>query len=37
MNNGLLLPDSLVFTHKSEEEDIIEGDPKPDPGSDHYL
>ena len=36
-DSGLLLPDSLVFTHESEEDDIIGGDPKPDSGSDHSL
>ena len=36
-DSGLLLPDSLVFTHKSEEDAIVGGDPKPNPGSDHYL
>ena len=37
MDNGLLLPDSLVFTHESEEDEILEGDPKPNPGPDYSL
>ena len=36
-DSGLLLPDSLVFTHESEKDEIFGGDPKPDPGSDHSL
>ena len=37
MDNGLLLPDSLVFTHESEEDEIFGGDPKPNPRSDHSF
>ena len=36
-DSGLLLLDSLVFTHQSEEDEIFAGDPKPDPGSNHSL
>ena len=36
-DSELVLLDSLVFTHESEEDDIIGGDPKPDPGSDRFL
>ena len=36
-DSGLLLLDSLVFTHESEEDEILGGDPKPDPGSNHSL
>ena len=36
-DSGLLLSDSLVFTHKSEQDEIFGGDPKPDPGSGHSL
>ena len=37
MDSGLLLLDSLVFTHESEKDEILEGDPKLDPRSDHSL
>ena len=36
-DNRLLLPDSLVFTNESEEDEILGGDPKPDPRSEHSL
>ena len=35
--SGYLLLDSLVFTHESEEDEILRGDSKTDPGTDHYL
>ena len=36
-DSGLLLPDFLVFTHESEEDEIFGGDPKPDLGTNHSL
>ena len=37
LTSGLLLPDSLVFTHETKEDEILGGDPKTDPGSDYSL
>ena len=36
-DSGLLLPDSLVITHESEEDEIFGGDHKPNQGSYHSL